>query len=98
MKHRRWQLIFSVGLKVASVTLYLFHLEEEITRRLDVHDLSDQDEAHIKSDIETAYIALLVQWIDYMGYLQRAYPNLFMFAIATNPLTTRPSNRESSQD
>ncbi len=76
----------------------LFHLEEEFTRRLDMYDLSDQDEAHIKSDIETAYIALLVQWIDYMGHLWKSYPNLFMFAIATNPLTTRPPKRESLQD
>jgi hypothetical protein len=62
-------------------------------------DLSDQDEAHIKSDIEKSYNALLVlvQWIDYMGYLKKGYPNLFMFAIATNPLTNKNSKREPSQ-
>ena len=52
----------------------LFHLEEEFTRRLDVHDLSDQDEAHIKSDIGIAYTTLLVQWIDYMSIYRGIIP------------------------
>ncbi len=73
-------------------------MEEEFTNRLDIHDLSDQDAAHIKSDIDIAYNALLVQWIEYMGYLQRGYPHLFRFKVATNPLTTRASNRKSSQN
>ncbi len=45
-------------------------MKEEFTNSLDIHDLSDQDAAHIKSDIDIAYNALLVQRIEYMGYLQ----------------------------
>ncbi|MFC1855603.1 hypothetical protein ACFL2A_03560 [Thermodesulfobacteriota bacterium] len=72
----------------------LFHLEEEFTKRLDIHQLCDKDYSHIKFDIWKSYKALLIEWVEYMEYLKNGYPYLFSFTVAINPLTKK--NKEES--
>jgi hypothetical protein len=64
----------------------VFHLEEELTARKALGDLPPSDLAHLAGDIDRAYCALLMQWLEYMVHLKRNYPYLFSFAARTNPL------------
>jgi hypothetical protein len=64
----------------------IFHLEEELTARTSFADLPSSDLAHLAGDIDRAYCALLMQWLEYMVHLRQNYPYLFSFAARTNPL------------
>jgi hypothetical protein len=63
----------------------VFHLTEELSARKDITALSKEDYAHIAIDIKRAYIAVLVEWLDYMKHLKKTYPYLFAMAVRTNP-------------
>ena len=63
----------------------VLHLYEELMNRKDVSHLSEPDHQHIKGDIKRAYGHLVLEWLDYMFYLKKAYPYLFSLAIRMNP-------------
>lgn len=63
----------------------LFHLTDEVGWRGKLRNLSAQDRLHLGEDIERAYRLTIVEWLNYMRYLQRAYPFLFGLAVRNNP-------------
>lgn len=63
----------------------VFHLTDELSHRLDLKKLSDNDYQHLSGDIKRAYQQLILQWLDYMKHLKRDYPYLFSLAVRTNP-------------
>lgn len=65
----------------------VFHLNEELKNRSNLHTLSEPDLNHLKGDIKRAYSHLTSSWLDYMQYLQNEYPYLFSLAIRLNPFT-----------
>ena len=62
------------------------HLLEELARREDLSQLTENDLDHLSGDLARAYGALANQWIGYMSHLQKQYPYLFSLAVRTNPL------------
>ena len=62
------------------------HLEEELAARRSLDALPPTDLAHLAGDAERAYARLLIQWLEYMLHLRRAYPFLYSFAARANPL------------
>jgi hypothetical protein len=69
----------------------IFHLTEELCSRNDLGNLPFSDYAHLKNDIERAYILLIHQWINYMEHLNDSYPYLFSLAVRTNPFDPEAS-------
>lgn len=69
----------------SELMMALFHLQEELINREDVHRLSENDVLHIRSDAARVYERLLTDWLVYMRHLKNEYPYLFSFAIRTNP-------------
>jgi hypothetical protein len=63
----------------------VFHLTEELAQRKDLSALPDNDRVHLSTDIARVYRILVIQWLDYMEYLQHNYPYLFSLAMRTNP-------------
>lgn len=63
----------------------IFHLNEELRNRNDLHLVPETDVAHLANDIKRAYALLVQQWLDYMKHLRYHYPYLFSLAVRTNP-------------
>lgn len=63
----------------------VFHLSEELKRRADPGSLPGTDHAHLTGDIRRVYGKLVIQWLDYMEYLQNNYPYLYSLEMRTNP-------------
>jgi hypothetical protein len=63
----------------------VFHLAEELACRDDLAALPDTDQAHLANDMNRAYRATVLQWLDYMHHLKSRYPYLFSLAVRTNP-------------
>lgn len=70
------------------VLMSIFHLSEELRQR-PLNDLEEQDYNHLKVDIERVYRNLSFVWVDYMEFLQKEYPYLFLSAITNNPFDSR---------
>lgn len=68
-----------------------FHLTEELLKRKDLSSCPETDLAHLKGDIERVYGLLVREWLDYMEYLQGAYPYLHSLAMRTNPFDEQAS-------
>ncbi len=64
----------------------IFHLQEELSARESLETLPASDLKHLTGDIDRAYCALLMQWLEYLIHLRQDYPYLFSFAARTNPL------------
>ena len=66
----------------------LLHVKEEIDSRY-----SDKIEAfeleHLASDMAVAYKYLTLDWCEYMNYLNKNYPRLFVRALIDNPFDNR---------
>ncbi|MFC1558932.1 hypothetical protein ACFL40_06240 [candidate division KSB1 bacterium] len=62
-----------------------FHLYEELVSRLGVKGLEKSDITHLVGDMKRVYQSLIVQWIDYLIYLQGSYPYLYTYLVRTNP-------------
>lgn len=71
--------------------LAAFHLTEELAHRRKLSDLPPTDQEHLAGDVQRIYRLLVHQWLDYLRYLQRAYPYLFSLAIRTNPFDEKAS-------
>jgi hypothetical protein len=69
----------------------VFHLTEELDYRRDFRALPDTDVAHLSGDVKRAYSRLVLEWLDYMGYLKGHYPYLFSLAMRTNPFDPEAS-------
>lgn len=63
----------------------IFHLQDELAYRSDLNNLTEADTAHLSEDMKRAYQLLIIQWLDYMQYLQVSYPYLYSLALRTNP-------------
>jgi hypothetical protein len=75
----------------SNLLLAVFHLTEELDKRVDLRKLPASDYAHLRGDIKRAYIILIAQWLDYMQHLHGQYPYLFSLAIRTNPFNPEAS-------
>lgn len=69
----------------SELTMAMFHLEEELSRRTHADHFGEKDREHIDNDISRVYKALMRQWILYVRHLKNEYPYLYSFAIRTNP-------------
>jgi voltage-gated potassium channel len=69
----------------------LLHVKEELAHRRELVGLPDHDYMHLSGDINRAYGLLLVEWLDYMKYLEISYPYLFSLALRTNPFDKNAS-------
>jgi len=67
------------------------HLTEELRLRGDVSNLPGGDVGHLVLDIQRAYAALALQWLDHAEHLQTAYPYLFSLVVRMNPLDPNAS-------
>ena len=63
----------------------VFHLDEELEYRSDLHSLTLPDLRHISHDMSRAYGLLIADWIKYMKHLRDNYPYLFSLALRINP-------------
>ena len=55
----------------------VFHLTEELKRREDFSCLPETDCAHLSGDVRRVYEKLIIQWLDYMEYLEQLSLPLF---------------------
>lgn len=69
----------------------VLHLAEELDYRDTLDGLPDADRAHLAGDVRRAYALLVRQWLDYLGFIRKAYPYLFSLAVRTNPFDTEAS-------
>ena len=69
----------------------VLHVTEELRYRDDLTILTDPDRAHLAGDFRRAYVLLLQQWLQYMAFIQKAYPYLFSLAARTNPFNPSAS-------
>jgi hypothetical protein len=69
----------------------VFHLADELEHRSSFSGLPEKDYEHLSGDMKRAYQQLIIQWLDYMQHLKRAYPYLFSLAVRTNPFDINAS-------
>lgn len=62
-----------------------FHVADELQTRGDFINLNKSDIDHLSVDISRAYVAIILEWINYMSYLHDEYPFLYSLAIRKNP-------------
>ncbi len=67
----------------------IFHLQDELALRSDLHNLSEPDTAHLSGDLKRIYQLLIIQWLDYMQHMQSSYPYLYSLALRTNPFDSK---------
>ena len=63
----------------------VFHLTEELENRVDLKSLPQSDYHHLSGDMRRAYVAVVYEWLEYMGFLKNDYPYLFSLAMRINP-------------
>lgn len=66
----------------------LLHLREELETRC-CHKLEDFELEHLAGDMADAYKNLSIEWCQYMNYLSKNYPKLFVKALINNPFDKR---------
>lgn len=62
-----------------------FHVADELKTRDNLDGSDQEDLSHLANDILRAYMAMNVEWINYMSYLHDEYPFLYAMAIKKNP-------------
>lgn len=72
--------------RFTELLLTVFHITDELIARESFDNLPATDLAHIGGDAQRAYGRLIVEWVAYLEYLQKAYPYLFSLAVRENPL------------
>lgn len=63
----------------------VFHLLDELENRDDLDSLPVNDKTHLANDLKRAYPLLIIEWIEYMTYLNKEYPYLYSLAIRKSP-------------
>ena len=64
----------------------VFHLGDELTRRIHIESLPDSDVAHIAADMERAYGRMICEWFEHLRHLKVRYPYLYSLSVRSNPL------------
>ncbi len=64
------------------------HLFEELKQR-PLSKLSDYDLEHLAIDVQRVYGRLSFLWVEYLRYLQKEYPYLFLTAVSNSPYDKR---------
>ena len=59
----------------------VFHVNDELNMRKECLVLTQGDIDHLSSDILRAYSRMILEWVNYLQYLQDEYPFLYMIAI-----------------
>jgi hypothetical protein len=77
--------------RFTELLLAVFHITDELIVREDLDHLPATDIVHLGGDAQRAYSRLIVEWVLYLEYLQKAYPYLFSLAIRENPLDASAS-------
>lgn len=73
----------------------LMHLKEEIDTRC-CEDVEKYEMEHIAADLSIAYRYLTIEWCQYMKYLSKNYPRLFVKALINNPFDNRDKRIKDS--
>lgn len=63
--------------------LSVFHLLDELNIKDDFKEI--EDHKHLNSDIERAYLGLILEWMSYMKHLREEYPYLYSIKLRQNP-------------
>jgi hypothetical protein len=63
----------------------VFHILDELENRDHLNSLPDSDKEHLANDLKRAYPLLIIEWIEYMTYLNKEYPYLYSLAIRKSP-------------
>ena len=67
----------------------VFHVADELQSRGSIKDFSESDLDHLANDILRAYKAIIIEWVNYIKYLNDEYPFLYSAAIKKNPFIER---------
>lgn len=70
----------------------VFHIADELQSR-DLEDLSQADLNHLSQDILRAYRLIILEWLNYMKYLNTEYPYLYDLALRKNPFKLKTDNK-----
>jgi hypothetical protein len=73
----------------------VFHVADELGSRATRGELSEADIVHLKTDIKRAYTMMLLEWVNYLKYLNDEYPYLFNMAIRKNPFSEIDANKST---
>lgn len=63
----------------------VFHLLDELENRDYLNKLPLNDKKHLDNDLKRAYPLLIIEWLEYMVYLNKEYPYLYSLAIRKSP-------------
>lgn len=74
--------------RFTDLLMSITHLFEEIKQRTSQR-LTKHDREHLTGDVERVYGRLSLLWVDYLQYLQKEYPFLFLTAVTNNPYDVR---------
>lgn len=70
----------------------VFHIADELQTR-DLENLSQADLKHLSNDILRAYRFIILEWLNYMKYLNAEYPYLYDLALRKNPFKLKTNNK-----
>lgn len=66
----------------------ILHVHEEIRYRMNSNgELTEEDYAHLQTDLQRAYKLLTFGWLYYIQYLKKEYPYLYETAVKQNPFS-----------
>ncbi|MEQ4487948.1 MAG: potassium channel family protein [Dehalococcoides mccartyi] len=63
----------------------IFHLKDELSNHPDFVNLSDAVLDHIATDMKKVYQPIVNLWLEYMRYLEKTYPSLFLTVMESSP-------------
>jgi hypothetical protein len=69
----------------------IFHLNDELSLRGNLCQLTDADCKHLAGDVRRVYEVLTREWVEYLRYLGQRYPYLLSLAVRTNPFNPHAS-------
>jgi hypothetical protein len=69
----------------------VFHVNDELSARTALDQLSENDYKHLQGDIQRVYVLLTTEWLVYMKHLKDNYPYLYSLALRTNPFDPNAS-------
>ncbi|MHB1485926.1 MAG: hypothetical protein ACYCYI_14885 [Saccharofermentanales bacterium] len=69
----------------------VFHLTDELVARKSFDSLPETDLNHLTFDMKRAYVALIIEWVNYCSRLKVDYPYLFSMEVRKNPFDANRS-------
>lgn len=79
--------------KFTEMLMALLHVKEEIESRYS-DKIQPLELQHLASDMSIAYKYLTLEWCEYMNYLNKNYPRLFVRALIDNPFDNRDKHEK----